>query len=266
MTESTSALTRQGDMPLAQLGQAFATSGYFVDARDAAQAIVKIQAGRELGFGPVASMCGVQIIKGKIGLSSGLMAAAIKRAKPRYDYKIIEHTDQACELVFFETAQEPGRSRFTMEDAATAGLTKGDNWKGYPRNMLFARAMSNGAKWFCPDALNGCIAYTPDELGAIVDGATGEVIDVPAAPSRPVPSRPPAPPVAAAPAPAVPAPAPASLDLSKLKDLIEAHNLTAEVQAKWCQHFKVASLDKLAQEEVNAIVKRVLESIAGKVA
>lgn len=44
--------------------------------------------------------------------------------------------------------------------------------------MLFARAISNGAKWYCPD-LSGGPLYTPDELGAQVDGETGEVIDAP---------------------------------------------------------------------------------------
>jgi hypothetical protein len=30
--------------------------------------------------------------------------------------------------------------------------------------MLYARALSNGAKWYCPDVFGGPI-YTPDELG-----------------------------------------------------------------------------------------------------
>jgi hypothetical protein len=59
--------------------------------------------------------------------------------------------------------QTIGVSSFTMEDAKRAGLSGGDNWKKYPRNMLFARAMSNGAKWYCPDVFGGPV-YTPDEL------------------------------------------------------------------------------------------------------
>jgi len=56
-----------------------------------------------------------------------------------------------------------------MEDAGNAGLIARDNWKKYPRNMLFSRAMSNGAKWHCPDVGAGAPIYTPDELGADVD-------------------------------------------------------------------------------------------------
>ena len=37
--------------------------------------------------------------------------------------------------------------------------------------------MSNGAKWYCPDVFGGPV-YTPDELGEIVDGETGEVVTV----------------------------------------------------------------------------------------
>ena len=45
--------------------------------------------------------------------------------------------------------------------------------------MLYARALSNGARWFCPDVLNGSPIYTPEELGANVN-EDGEVIDLPA--------------------------------------------------------------------------------------
>jgi hypothetical protein len=42
--------------------------------------------------------------------------------------------------------------------------------------MLFARAMSNGVRWYCPDVTNGNAVYTPEELGAEVD-EDGNVID-----------------------------------------------------------------------------------------
>ena len=45
----------------------------------------------------------------------------------------------------------------------------------FARNMLFARAISNGARWYCPDLFSGNPVYVPEELGAIVDGE-GNVI------------------------------------------------------------------------------------------
>jgi hypothetical protein len=42
--------------------------------------------------------------------------------------------------------------------------------------MLFSRALSNGVGWYCPDLFIGAV-YTPEELGAEVDGE-GDVIKV----------------------------------------------------------------------------------------
>jgi hypothetical protein len=159
------------------LGRVFAASGLFADSRGAAQAAVKILAGQEMGFGPLAAMTGVNIIRGRVSLGANLIAAAIRRS-PRYDYRVRRHTDSACEIEFLMDGQPIGTSLFTLEDARRAGLAHGDNWKKYPRNMLFARAISNGAKWHCPDVFGGPV-YTPDELGAAVDGETGEMLSPP---------------------------------------------------------------------------------------
>jgi hypothetical protein len=156
------------------LGRVFAASGLFADSRGAAQAAVKILAGREMGFGPSAAMSGVNIIRGRVTLSANLMAAAVRRSR-RYDYRIVKLTDSECEIEYLMGGQPIGTSPFSMEDARRAGLAHGENWKKYPRNMLFARAMSNGAKWYCPDVFGGP-PYTPDELGAAIDGETGEFV------------------------------------------------------------------------------------------
>jgi len=145
------------------LGKILAQSGYFSDARQAAQAVVKILAGQELGIGPIASMTGISIIKGRITIGANLMAGIVK-SKEEYDYKIQEHTTMSCSIEYFQNDESIGVSTFTAKDAKQAGLTSKDNWRKYPRNMLFARAMSNGAKWFCPDAFNGQTVYVPEEL------------------------------------------------------------------------------------------------------
>lgn len=160
------------------LARLMAASKFFMDARDAAQAGVKILAGRELGFGPVASMTGIYVVKGRVTVSANLMAAAIRRSG-RYDYRVTRLDEQGCQVQFYMHGEPCGESSFSMEDARKAGLAGGDNWKKYPRNMLFARAMSNGAKWYCPDVFGGPV-YTPDEAGARVDEQGETVIDVPA--------------------------------------------------------------------------------------
>lgn len=155
--------------------KAMSASGFFPDSKEFAKAVVKVLAGRELGFGAFASMSGVAVIQGKPVVGANLTAAAIKQTG-KYNYRVIEHTDQKCEIQFFEAGQPVGKSTFTMEDAKSAGLTNKDNWKKYPRNMLFARAISNGQKWYAPDVYNGVTVYTPDELGASVD-EDGNIIE-----------------------------------------------------------------------------------------
>ena len=162
-----------------ELGNLLAQSGFFADSRGAAQAVVKVLAGREIGFGPIASMTGIHVISGRVSISANLMAAAIKRSG-RYDYRVREMTPQRCEIEFRERYGDKweviGSSEFTAQDARLAGTKNMDK---YARNMLFARAMSNGARWYCPDIFGGPV-YTPEEMGATVDGETGEVIDAPA--------------------------------------------------------------------------------------
>jgi len=173
---------------LAELGKMLAASGYFSDAKDAAQAVTKVLAGRELGFPPISAMTGIYIVKGRVTLSANLMAAAIKR-HPRYDYRVLDLSNESAEVAFFESGEQVGTSQFTIADAQRAGLAGGENWKKYPRNMLLWRALSNGAKFYCPDAFSGAPVYTPDELGAEVDPETGEVIDVDeSAPVSPAPA------------------------------------------------------------------------------
>jgi hypothetical protein len=103
-----------------------------------------------------------------------MMASAVK-ASGKYNYRVIRLDDKVCEIAFFENGKESGRSIFTLEDAKKAGTKNLDK---FPRNMLFARAMSNGVKWYTPDVMNGNAVYTPEELGADVD-EDGNIIDAP---------------------------------------------------------------------------------------
>ena len=166
---------------IAKLGSIFVQSGFFKDLRDQAQAVVKILYGRELGFSPVASVMGIHVIEGKPSLSSNLMGALVKRSG-RYDYRVNEWTEKACELTFMQLIggkwEISGPSRFTIEDAQRAGVMRaGGSWTKYPKAMLLARALSAGVKAYCPD-VSACPLYTPEELGAQVN-EEGEVTELP---------------------------------------------------------------------------------------
>ncbi len=164
-----SLLSPEGISALRFLGKALAASGYFADARQEAQAIVKVLAGNELGIGPIAAMMQIWWIKNKLTLSANLMCAIIGRSK-LHKWRISRHDDKGCDLAFSkrfslgEPWEEVGESVFTEEDARKANLLSNDNYKKFPRNMYFARAISNGAKWFCAELFGGQTPYLPDEI------------------------------------------------------------------------------------------------------
>lgn len=148
---------------IVQRAKVLFASKLFPDITSEAQAATKIMAGNELGLGPVESCRDLQIIKGRICMSAGLIAARIK-ASGRYDYEVLELTDDCCRLRFYqEKKQLTPDCQFTKADASKAGLLSNQVWAKFPRNMLFSRALTNGARWFCADVFSGAI-YTPDEL------------------------------------------------------------------------------------------------------
>jgi hypothetical protein len=144
-----------------RLGEVLAQSGFFDDARDAGRAVTKILAGAERGISPIASMTGIHVIKGKITMGADLIATQLKR-HPQYDYRVAHLSDEKCVIGFYESGEKIGESAFDEDDAEAAGV---NNMNKFPRNMLFARAMTNGVKWYCPDAVDGDV-YTPEEMGA----------------------------------------------------------------------------------------------------
>lgn len=168
---------------LARVSELFAKSRMFRDSQDAAQAGVKILAGLESGFGAFAAMSGVHVIEGKASIGANLMALAIKRSG-KYNYRVLEHTGTSCVVEIYErwdgAWQSVGKSSFSIDDAKAAGVRFKDSknnptpWAKFPRNMLFARAISNAVRWYCPDCMN-LTAYVAEELGAEVDGE-GNVI------------------------------------------------------------------------------------------
>lgn len=176
-------LREMGDIEKA--AAAFSKSGYFTDALDQSKAIVKILAGKEMGFGPFASMTGIHIIQGKPVIGSNLMAAAVK-SSGKYDYTVLECSDVSAEIQFTSGGVNIGTSKFTMADAKRAGVSGKDNWMKYPANMLFARAISNGVRWYCPDVFMSAV-YVPGEIEDTPQ-PRAVIIDAPQPVSAPAPA------------------------------------------------------------------------------
>jgi hypothetical protein len=175
----------------------FAMSGLFADIKgqtveqSLAQAFVKIALGDSMGFSPAEAMTGIDIIQGRVSVGSSLRAARMQRAG--YDWDILQLDDKGCRLRLKlngrplmqeeidgetgEVTEVPVIISFTAEDAARANLLGKDNYKKNPRNMFFARAITNAQRWFAPGVLGVDIL------------SREEALDLDPLPSAPIPTR-----------------------------------------------------------------------------
>lgn len=157
-------------------------------------ALAVIQYGREIGLGPASALLNVQIVQGKPTLGAAAVGALLKRSG-RFDYRVTALDDQHAAIEFSERREGKwtaiGTSTFSLDDARRANLGSTPTWKSYPRNLLLARAMTNGVRWFCPSVTLGTV-YDPEEL---YDSAAQDAGDVPVpdpsmAPTNGTPSAP----------------------------------------------------------------------------
>lgn len=158
-----------------EIAKQLAITGYFLDEDRSldpqklqARAFARIMAGHELGIGPMASMQNVHIIKGKTSLGYSLVGGLIRR-HPLYDYDVTEHSKTTCTIEFYRIEGQEKKLMgepitWTIEMAKRADLVKPNSgWVKHPEDYLFARAMTAGARRYCPDVFMGAI-YTPEEL------------------------------------------------------------------------------------------------------
>lgn len=129
----------------------------------AADVLVTIMAGQEMGLSPMASLRAIHVIEGKPVLSAdGMIALVLGSQKAIY----FERVDESDTSVTYETqrvgANKPRRCTWTLQMAKNAGLALKDNWRAYPRAMLASRAKAELARDVYPDVLAGC--YTDDEI------------------------------------------------------------------------------------------------------
>ncbi|MFF0864219.1 hypothetical protein ACFYUV_20845 [Nonomuraea sp. NPDC003560] len=149
--------------------------------------------GQDLGLSPMQAIQGIYVVKGKPQLSGTTWISLARKAGHRV--RIIESTDERCtvEIVRADDPSSPHRETFTLQDAARAGLcaikdgkaharsSKGDPlpWESYTRTMLRNRAISNCAKFACPEValgfgVEGDYDYIAD---AVVEVTQPEVVE-----------------------------------------------------------------------------------------
>jgi len=159
-----------------QYARALAESGLLPTAYrgNPGNVLYAVEYGDMLGLPPMAAITGIHVIEGKPSASASLISALVRRAG--HKLRITGDARAAsCQIVRCDDPDYTFEVTFTIDDAKTAGLTGKDVWKKYTASMLKARAISQCARDACEEALYG-LHYTPEEMGAEVDGE-GEIVD-----------------------------------------------------------------------------------------
>lgn len=141
-------------------------SGYFKDATSISKAITKALIGKEMGMSLVASMNSLYVIDGRVAMDSHAIRNTAVMAG--YTIKTLELSKDKCVLEWSVRkdgkTEVLGTSEYTWEDAIKAGLVDKQNWRKYPKDMLFARAVTRGARMYANQAFANQPVYEREEL------------------------------------------------------------------------------------------------------
>lgn len=120
-----------------------------------------------LGVQPIHAITSIHVISGKPTASADLMASVVRRA----GHKLRVTGDDTYAEATLIRADDPDfafTARWDLAKARQANLNT-PTWKNYPGAMLRSRAITEVIRAGAPDAMFGLV-YTPEELGAEVDG------------------------------------------------------------------------------------------------
>lgn len=108
---------------------------------------------------------GMYYVQGKVEMSAFMMNQLIRQAG--HSISKDEQSDDTVCILHGKRVDtgDTWTEIFSIDDAKRAGIYReGTGWTKYPRNMLFARALSNLARMLFPDVIQGC--YVEGELGS----------------------------------------------------------------------------------------------------
>lgn len=127
-----------------------------------------VETAKSLGVDPrLALGGGLYYVKGKVEMSARMMNALI-RAKKHSVTRDKKSNDQICILHGKRSdTTDTWTESFSIEEAEKAGLLTNAVWRTYPRDMLFARALSRLARQLFPDIIGNC--YVEGEISLAAD-------------------------------------------------------------------------------------------------
>jgi hypothetical protein len=134
---------------------ACAASREFKDVQTPEQAMVRIQAGAELGLTPIWSLCNVMVVNGRPTVWGDAMLGLVLRHKECDDIVETMEEDGTAVCTVYRRGRDPKVGRFSMEDAKRAGLLDKPIWRQYPARMRQMRARAFACRDAFGDVLRG---------------------------------------------------------------------------------------------------------------
>lgn len=211
----------------------------------AADILVAVQMGAELGLKPIQALQNIAVINGKPAVYGDALLALVQ-ANPAFE-DIKEHFDeklQASVCIVKRINQSEHTVIYSIEDAKKAGLwNKSGPWQQYPKRMLQMRARGFALRDKFADALGGLISaeeardypvdVTPttkshllnERLNNLLNSEVQEVIEVNEISTR-----------------------------DKLYQLIQDSETPDETVEKWCKKAEVSTLEELDDHKINVLV------------
>jgi len=122
-----------------------------------------VETAKSLGVDPRQALGGgLYYVKGKVEMSSRMMNAVIRAQK--HSITRDEKSDETVCILHGKRADngDTWTESFSIQDAQRAGLMGNPVWKNYPKDMLFARALSRLARQLFPDIIGNC--YVEGEI------------------------------------------------------------------------------------------------------
>jgi len=137
-------------------------SGLYPQFHGAPAIFAVIMRGKELGLGVTTALAGFHVVEGKPTASADLIRSLATRSEKCKYFRLV-HSD--AEYAEWETWHadhpEPTKYRYTIEEAAQAGLRSG-NWQKRPRDMLAKTAAVKLARICYAGEVLGL--YAPEEF------------------------------------------------------------------------------------------------------
>lgn len=159
------------ELPLSEAAKVLMLSGLVRSTETTGNVLAKISLGRNLGLPDIAALTGLTITdKGQILTSATTLQQLIKRTK-RYKLRVLQRDDKGSKIEVHEVDPVSGEWEkcgvpvfFGPAEAKRAGLDTKENYRKWPTEMYFARAVASAFRTYCPDCMCGVAMYLPEEI------------------------------------------------------------------------------------------------------